>query len=87
MRVRVPTHLHDYTSGRAEVELAGVATLGDVLRELDQRYPGLRFRVVDEQDRIRRHIQFFVGGRVARDLAHPVGEHDEVQIVAALSGG
>ncbi|MFO1012117.1 MAG: MoaD/ThiS family protein [Planctomycetota bacterium] len=90
MRVRVPTHLHDYTRGVAEVEVACAterATLGDVLAELERAYPGLRFRVVDEQDRIRRHIQFFVGSKAARDLAHPVDADDEVRIVAALSGG
>ena len=33
------------------------------LRDLDARFPGLRFRVIDEQDRIRRHMRIFVGAR------------------------
>src|SRR5439155_374271 len=52
MRVRLPTHLRAYTKGVAEVEASG-ATLAEVLADLDQRYPGLRFRVGDEQGRIR----------------------------------
>jgi len=85
MRVRLPTHLRAYTQGLAEVEASG-ATLAEVLADLDQRYPGLRFRVVDEQGRIRTHIKFFVGGELVRTLAAPVGAR-EVQIVPALSGG
>jgi molybdopterin converting factor small subunit len=68
------------------VELEG-ATLGDVLEGLDLRYPGLRFRIIDEQDRIRTHIRFFVSGEIADSLTHPLRPEDEVQIVCALSGG
>lgn len=85
MRVIVPSHLHSYTNGQAEIAAEG-ATLGDVLASLEARFRGIRFRVVDEQGRIRPHVKFFVGGEEAHDLATPVGER-EVQIVAALSGG
>ena len=86
MRVRIPSPLHSYTAGAADVEAAG-ASLDEVLVHLDGRFPGLRFRVIDEQDRIRPHIRFFVAGAMARSVAHPVGPGDEVMIVAALSGG
>ena len=85
MRVIVPTHLRSYTNGASEVDARG-ATLGDVLVDLEARFRGLRHRVVDEQDRIRPHVKFFVGGEEARALDVPVDDR-EVQIVAALSGG
>lgn len=85
MRVLVPSHLASYTHGQREIESRG-ATLADVLADLDARFPGLRFRVVDEQDRVRPHIKFFVGGEQADTLDVPVGDQ-QVQIVAALSGG
>lgn len=85
MRVILPTHLRSYTSGESEVDAEG-ATLGDVLLDLDRRFKGTRRRVVDEQDRIRPHVKFFVGGDEAHSIATPVGDR-EVQIVAALSGG
>jgi sulfur-carrier protein len=85
MRVIVPSHLRSYTNGESEVEAQG-ATLGEVLLDLDARFKGMRFRVVDEQDRIRPHVKFFVGGDEAQTLDVPVG-HREVQIIAALSGG
>jgi sulfur-carrier protein len=85
MRVYIPTPLRSYTAA-SEVDGAG-GTLAEVLANLDRRYPGLRFRIVDEQDRIRTHIRFFVGQEMARDLAQPVAPDDEIHIICALSGG
>ena len=84
-KVIVPTQLRGYTAGRSEVDAAG-ATLGDVLVDLDRQFPGFRFRVIDEQDRVRRHVILFVGMERCEDLATPVDGKD-VQIVGALSGG
>lgn len=86
MKVRIPSPLYSYTKGRAEVEGRG-STLGEVLTQLDADYPGLRFRIVDEQDRIRTHIMIHVNAVRATSLAMPVGAADEVMIVAWLSGG
>jgi molybdopterin converting factor small subunit len=85
MRVVVPGALRSYT-GTDEVDADG-ETLAALLDDLDAHYPGLRFRIVDEQDRIRRHIRFFVNGVQHFDLAMPVGPDDELFIVQALSGG
>jgi molybdopterin synthase sulfur carrier subunit len=86
MRVVVPTQLRSYTAGESEVEADG-ATLGDVLWDLDRRFPGLRFRVIDEQDRVRRHIILYLGGEREDSLAAKVAPGAELQIVGALSGG
>ena len=85
MRVSIPTPLRSYTE-RAEVDAQG-ATLAEVLADLDRRYPGIRFRMIDEQDRTRRHMRFFVNGTAVFDLAQPLAADDEVAIVQALSGG
>jgi molybdopterin synthase sulfur carrier subunit len=86
MRVFIPPPLRSYTGGRARVEAEG-GTLGAVLGALDAQYPGLRFRVVDEQDQIRPHIRFVVREEFAPALTHPLEPGDEVQIICALSGG
>lgn len=86
MIVHVGSILHSYTGGMSRVEADGVS-LTDVLADLDRRYPGLRFRVIDEQDHIRPHIRIFVGETPAAGLEAAVGEHDEVHILGALSGG
>lgn len=85
MKVLIPTPLRSYT-GEREVEASG-ATLAAALSDLDRRYPGIRFRMVDEQDRLRPHIRFFVNGEQVFDLEQALRPSDEVQIVQALSGG
>ncbi len=85
MKVLIPSPLLSYTRER-EVEASG-GTLAEVVADLDRRYPGLRFRMVDEQECLRPHVRLFVNGEQARDLATAVGPGDEVQIVQALSGG
>jgi molybdopterin converting factor small subunit len=86
MIVAVPSQLRDYTGGHAQVEARG-ATLAELLADLECRYPGMRFRMIDEQDRIRRHIRIFVNQEQARDLGAALAANDEVVIVGALSGG
>lgn len=85
MKVLIPSALRSYTE-RGEAEASG-ATLAELLEDLDRQYTGIRFRMIDEQDRIRRHIRVFVNGEQARDLARPLAATDEVIIVQALSGG
>ncbi len=85
MNVLIPGGLRSYTE-QGSVEVGG-ATLGAALAELDRHYPGIRFRMIDEQDQIRRHIRIFVNGAQLRDLAQPLEATDELVIVQALSGG
>ncbi len=85
MKVLIPSSLRSYTE-KGQAEARG-ATLGAVLGDLERQYPGIRFRVVDEQERIRRHIRIFVNGTQARDLTQPLDGTEEVIIVQALSGG
>jgi len=86
MTVSIPTPLRSYTQKRAQVEGEG-STLAELLCDLDRRYPGIRFRMIDEQDAIRRHIRIFVNGEQVRDLGRALNASDEVQILQALSGG
>ena len=86
MNVLIPTPLRSYTGERHEVQGAG-GTLAELLADLDRCYPGIRFRMIDEQDAIRRHIRIFVNGEQVRSLAARLGDADEVMIVQALSGG
>lgn len=86
MKVLIPTPLRSYTRQRAEVEAEG-DTLDALLVDLDRRHPGIRFRMIDEQDRIRRHIRIFVNRKQAHDLGRALRPDDRVQILQALSGG
>lgn len=86
MKVILPTPLAEYTGHVREVQARG-ETLDQLLSDLDRRYPGIRFRVVDEQGAIRPHIKMFVNRIQARRLDVALGASDEVLVVAALSGG
>ena len=85
MKVLIPAPLHPYT-GEREVDADG-STIAELLADLDPRYPGIRFRMIDEQDRMRAHVRFFVNGEQTFDMAHALCASDSVQIVQALSGG
>ena len=86
MKVLIPSPLRSYTAERSWVEADG-GTLGEVLDDLDRQFPGIRFRMIDEQQRMRRHVRFFVNGAQSFDLAQPMQPTDELCIVQALSGG
>lgn len=91
VRVRVAALLHSYTGGLdvldVELDPATPATLGAVIDAIDRRLPGFAFRVIDEQGRVRRHMNLFIGQDSARDRASPVPPGAEIFIVGALSGG
>jgi sulfur-carrier protein len=86
VRVRIPTPLRAYTAHQADVTGEGT-TLDELLHDLDRQFPGLRFRVVDEQGRLRQHMNVFVDGERCRDLATALVGVDEVVVMQALSGG
>jgi len=86
MKVYIPTPLRSYTRKKAVIEAKG-ETVGELLAEMNRHYPGVRFRIVDEQDGIRRHIKIFVNDEQVPDLGTPVRPADTVHIVCALSGG
>jgi molybdopterin converting factor small subunit len=87
MIVRIPGLLRSYTGGSAAVEIAAPATLGAAVDALDARFPGLRFRIIDEQHAVRPHIKLFIDGALLRDLRAPIPAARELMIVGALSGG
>ena len=84
--VRIPTPLRSYTDGAAEVPAEG-GTVAEVLTDLDTRHPGMAFRVVDEQGRLRPHMRIFVNRVVETDLGRALAPTDEVVLMQALSGG
>ena len=85
MKVLIPGALRSYTR-ESQVEAVG-DTLDALFADLDRRYPGLRFRVVDEQNRLRPNMRVFVNGIGVRELRHALRPDDFVAVVQALSGG
>ncbi len=86
MRVHIPSPLRSYTGGESEVSADG-ATVDEVLWDLDRQFRGLRYRMVDEQRRVRRHMRVFINGAQTFELDDAVAPTDRVEIHQALSGG
>jgi sulfur-carrier protein len=86
VKVRIPTPLRSYTGEQANV-LADGATLDELFHDLDRQFPGIRFRVIDEQGELRQHMSVFLGEDRCRDLSTPLDGFDEVVVMQALSGG
>lgn len=85
MKVQIPSALLSYTRS-SQVKAIG-STLNEVLVDLDRQFPGIRFRMIDEQQQVRRHIRIFVNGVSASTLSQTMQPDDEVVIIQALSGG
>ena len=86
VRVRLASLLHSYTGGSKVIEVEA-STVGEAIGALDRRFPGLAFRVIDEQGQIRPHMNIFLGEEKVSDLATPITANAEIYIVGALSGG
>jgi molybdopterin synthase sulfur carrier subunit len=89
VRVRIPTPLRRFTVGAEEVGANGSSIAG-VVEDLEQKFPGIKERLCDEQGRVRRFVNIYVNGddiRFLNSLDTPVKDGDEVSIVPAIAGG
>jgi len=87
--VHVPTVLRGHVGDQARIELRG-ATVGEVLRDLMDRHPGLRGRLLDEEGELNRFINVYLNDEDVRfldGLDSAVGEGDALMIVPAIAGG
>ena len=94
MRFHLPSALRRWAGDNEIVEmrlpLDTRMTVGDAIVMLGRDYPGIRQRVLDDQDNIRRHVNVFVDGenvRFANGGATQVTNDSEVRIYPAISGG
>ena len=87
--VRIPTPLRKLTGGAEEVQASG-KSVGELIGELEKKFPGIKERICDESGSVRRFVNIFVKDediRFLQNLETPLGEKDEVSIVPAIAGG
>jgi molybdopterin converting factor small subunit len=88
--VRVPTILRQLTGGAAEVSVDDAATLAGVLDAVEAAHPGVRARVLDDDGKLRRFVNVYVGDedvRFAEGLATATPDGSTVSIIPAVAGG
>jgi len=88
--VRVPTILRSLTGGQSEVGVDGASTLVELLDKLDAEHPGIRARVLDDEGKLRRFVNVYVGEedvRFAGGLQTPTPDGATVSIIPAVAGG
>ncbi|WP_017603212.1 ubiquitin-like small modifier protein 1 [Nocardiopsis alkaliphila] len=87
--VRVPTILRTYTNDAAEVTAEG-ATLAEILDDLEKNHPGIRDRILDDNGKVRRFVNVYVGDedvRFEKGLQTEVEDGQQVSIIPAVAGG
>ena len=88
-KVRIPTPLRKLTEGKQEVPVDG-KTVGEVLKNLERQYPGIKERIFDEGGSVRRFVNIYINEediRFLKNLESSVKEGDEISIVPAIAGG
>jgi len=87
--VRFARHLLSHVTAPPECTAAGT-TVAEVIHDLERQFPRLTDYVVDEQGRVRKHVNIFIGDRFLADrdrLSDPVTPDSVIHIMQALSGG
>jgi molybdopterin converting factor small subunit len=87
--VRIPSQLRELTDGLGEISLSG-ATVGETLKALDSKYPGIGERLFDEAGNLRRFVNVFLADEDVRfldGLDTPVQDGQTISVVPAVAGG
>jgi sulfur-carrier protein len=87
--VRIPTPLRKLTNNEETVEVSA-GTIGELIAELQSRYPGIQERLLDDQGQVRRFVNVYVNEEDIRFLKNqetPLKEGDEISIIPAIAGG
>ena len=88
-KVRIPTPLRSFTRNQEEITASG-ATVGEVLKELERRFPGLGARLFDDKGAVRRYVNVFHNDediRFLQELETPVRDTDRITLIPAIAGG
>lgn len=89
VKVRIPIQLQKLTDGVSEVEVTA-ATVAGVIANLDQTYPGVAARLLDDTGAVRRFINLYVGEEDIRfldGLTTALADGDQLVIIPSVAGG
>ena len=87
--VWIPQVLRTNAGGNKQIDVEGT-TVGDVVRALIARHPGLGPQLLTDEGDLNRFVNVYVNGQDVRYLAGldtAVDPRDEVRILPAMAGG
>jgi molybdopterin synthase sulfur carrier subunit len=90
VKVKIPTPLRGLTSDQDTVGADGANTVSEAIVNLEQQFPGMRERLLDDTGELRRFVNIYVNGediRFMNGLDTTIKSGDEVSIVPAVAGG
>ena len=87
--VRFPAVMKYYVNNQAEFSVSA-ASIQDLIEQVVQQYPSIKFHLLDSDGQLRRHFNIFVNGTHIRDLNGMdtmLKEDDKVILMASAAGG
>ena len=89
MTIKISLHQthRQYTNGKEIIEVEG-KTVGECLKDLVKKYPPLE-KEIFKKGQLNSLIEIYIDGASAypNELAKPVKEEDEIDLVYMISGG
>lgn len=89
VKIRFTSALKRFFPSLTEIQTEGT-TVKEVLQNIEKIHPGITTYLVDDNGRLRKHINIFVQGDLINNpetLEDTLKNDDEVLILQALSGG
>lgn len=87
--IRIPSQLRTQTEGAESVTVNG-ANVGDALANLVEKHPALKDRIYDENGKVRRYVNIYLGDEDVRfldNLETALDDNSEMSLVPAIAGG
>ena len=90
INVHVSAHLKDYTGNTRDFELPDEQDIYQLVLRLDEMFPGIKHRILDDQDKTREYVNIFVNGENIRDCENEntkLKAGDDVLVLPSVAGG
>jgi molybdopterin converting factor small subunit len=87
--IRIPAALKYYVDHHNELDIPATSVT-ELLAALAERYPSVKFHLLDADGKLRRHFNVFVNGVHIRELdglATKLNPDDKIILLASAAGG
>jgi len=88
--VHISGHLKDYTGKTRDFKIPDEQDIAQLVSYLEEKFPGIKHRIFDDQDRTREYVNIFVNGENIRERENEstrLKAGDLVHILPSVAGG